>query len=48
MMISVDMVKYFIPLLEERGYEEKSEELKTRLKKYVDVEESGSSRIQRR
>jgi hypothetical protein len=48
MMISVEMVKYFIPLLEERGYEEKSEELKTRLKKYVDVEESGSSRIQRR
>jgi MFS family permease len=48
MMISVEMVKYFIPLLEERGYEEKAEELKTRLEKYVDIEESGSSRIQRR
>jgi hypothetical protein len=48
MMISVEMVKYFIPLLEERGYEEKAEELKTRLSKFIDTEESGASRIQRR
>lgn len=48
MMISVEMVKYFIPLLEERGYEEKALELKTRLSKFVDTEENGASRIQRR
>ncbi|KAI9550200.1 hypothetical protein GHT06_003572 [Daphnia sinensis] len=48
MMISVEMVKYFIPLLEERGYEEKAEELKARLSRFIDTEESDTSRIQRR
>lgn len=48
MMISVEMVKYFIPLLEERGYTEKAQQLKTRLSEFVDTEDSGESRIQRK
>lgn len=31
MMISIEMIRYFIPLLEERGYTEKAEELTLRL-----------------
>lgn len=47
MMISVEMVKYFIPLLEERGYQEKAQELKLRMEKFLGPEESGGSLIPR-
>jgi hypothetical protein len=47
MMISVEMVKYFIPLLEERGYQEKAQELKLRMEKFLGPEESGESLIPR-
>lgn len=47
MMISVEMVKYFIPLLEERGYQEKVQELKLRMEKFLGPEESGGSLIPR-
>ncbi|MBN7817391.1 glycosyltransferase family 117 protein [Algoriphagus pacificus] len=35
MMISIEMIRYFIPLLEERGYQEKADELRTRLRLYM-------------
>jgi hypothetical protein len=38
MMISIEMVRYFIPLLEERGYQEKADELKARLTAYMGSE----------
>ncbi|NVJ85855.1 MAG: DUF2723 domain-containing protein [Algoriphagus sp.] len=42
MMISIEMIRYFIPLLEERGYEEKAEELRTRMESLLGPEESGT------
>ncbi len=50
MMISVEMIRYFIPLLEERGYQEKAQELKLRMEKYMGPEESsrGGGALQRR
>ncbi|WP_026954875.1 glycosyltransferase family 117 protein [Algoriphagus vanfongensis] len=38
MMISIEMIKYFIPLLEERGYQEKAQELKLRLESLIGQE----------
>ena len=48
MMISIEMVKYFIPLLEERGYQEKAQELSLRLNSLLGTESRGPSRLQRR
>jgi MFS family permease len=49
MMISIEMVKYFIPLLEERGYQEKAQELKLRMSTLLGEEESsGGSLLDRR
>ncbi|WP_075349514.1 glycosyltransferase family 117 protein [Algoriphagus marinus] len=49
MMISIEMVKYFIPLLEERGYQEKAQELKLRMSSLLGAEESsGGSLLDRR
>ena len=48
MMISIEMVKYFIPLLEERGYQEKAQELSQRLNSLLGSESQGPSRLQRR
>ena len=49
MMISIEMVKYFIPLLEERGYQEKAQELKLRMSSLLGEEESnGGSLLDRR
>jgi hypothetical protein len=46
MMISVELIKYFIPLLEERGYQEKAQELSKRLESLMGSEskEPGSLR----
>jgi hypothetical protein len=38
MMISVELIKYFIPLLEERGYKEKAQELGKRLESLMGSE----------
>jgi hypothetical protein len=38
MMISVELIKYFIPLLEERGYKEKAQELSKRLESLMGSE----------
>ncbi|SFN63090.1 Protein of unknown function [Algoriphagus ornithinivorans] len=48
MMISIEMVKYFIPLLEERGYQDKAQELSLRLNSLLGTESQGPSRLQRR
>ncbi|MGM0944607.1 MAG: glycosyltransferase family 117 protein [Bacteroidota bacterium] len=48
MMISIEMVKYFIPLLEERGYQEKAQELKLRLEDFVGSESNQPGVLQRR
>jgi hypothetical protein len=45
MMISIEMVKYFIPLLEERGYQEKAQELKLRMGSLLGAEESGGGSV---
>lgn len=45
MMISIEMVKYFIPLLEERGYQEKAQELKLRMGSLLGAEESSGGSI---
>ncbi|MFT4857393.1 MAG: hypothetical protein ACI9ZX_002672 [Algoriphagus sp.] len=45
MMISIEMVKYFIPLLEERGYQEKAQELKLRMGSLLGAEESGGGSL---
>lgn len=48
MMISIEMVKYFIPLLEERGYQEKAQELKLRMEQFLGPQQSGGGVLQRR
>ncbi|MFC3417465.1 glycosyltransferase family 117 protein [Algoriphagus hitonicola] len=48
MMISIEMVKYFIPLLEERGYQERAQELKLRLEDFVGAESNEPGILQRR
>jgi hypothetical protein len=42
------MIKYFIPLLEERGYTEKSLDLKKRLESLIGKESEDPSTIRRR
>ncbi|WBL43764.1 DUF2723 domain-containing protein [Algoriphagus halophytocola] len=48
MMISIEMIRYFIPLLEERGYQEKAQELKLRIEQYLGPQQSGGGQLQRR
>jgi hypothetical protein len=48
MMISIEMVKYFIPLLEERGYQEEAQALKLKLEGLIGPNESSGGMIQRR
>ncbi len=48
MMISIEMVKYFIPLLEERGYQEKAQELKLRLESLIGEESAAPGLLDRR
>lgn len=48
MMISIEMVKYFIPLLEERGYQEEAQKLKLRLESLIGTESSEPGILQRK
>jgi hypothetical protein len=48
MMISVEMIRYFIPLLEERGYQEKAQALKLRMEQFLGPQQSGGSALDRR
>ncbi|GMQ29688.1 DUF2723 domain-containing protein [Algoriphagus confluentis] len=48
MMISIEMVKYFIPLLEERGYQEEAQNLKLRLESLIGSESSQPGILERR
>jgi hypothetical protein len=48
MMISIEMVKYFIPLLEERGYQEEAQSLKLRLESLIGVESAQPGVLERR
>lgn len=48
MMISIEMVKYFIPLLEERGYQEEAQALKLRLESLIGAESAEPGRLERR
>ena len=48
LLVSIEMVKFFIPLLEERGYTEKSLELKKRLESLIGKESEDPSTIRRR
>ncbi|MFC5626890.1 glycosyltransferase family 117 protein [Algoriphagus winogradskyi] len=48
MMISIEMIRYFIPLLEERGYQEKAQELKLRMEQFLGPQQSGGSALDRR
>ena len=48
MMISIEMIKYFIPLLEERGYEEEAAKLKERLESLIGSDSSSPSILERK
>lgn len=48
MMISIEMVKYFIPLLEERGYQEEAQNLKLRLESLIGTESAQPGVLERR
>ncbi|GAA0881109.1 DUF2723 domain-containing protein [Algoriphagus jejuensis] len=48
MMISIEMVKYFIPLLEERGYQEEAQNLKLRLESLIGADSAAPGRLERR
>lgn len=48
MMISIEMIKYFIPLLEERGYQEKAQELKLRLESLIGQQSQSPGVLDRR
>uniref|UniRef100_UPI0040473143 glycosyltransferase family 117 protein n=2 Tax=Algoriphagus sp. TaxID=1872435 RepID=UPI0040473143 len=48
MLVAIEMIKYFIPLLEERGYQEKGQALKERLEKWIGNESEEPSSIRRR
>jgi hypothetical protein len=48
MMISIEMVKYFIPLLEERGYQEEAQKLKLRLESLIGSESAQPGMLERR
>ena len=48
LLVSIEMVKFFIPLLEERGYTEKSLDLKKRLESLIGKESEDPSTIRMR
>ena len=48
MMISIEMIKYFIPLLEERGYQEEAQQLKLRLESLIGTESAQPGVLERR
>jgi hypothetical protein len=48
MMISIEMVKYFIPLLEERGYQEEAQKLKQRLESLIGSDSASPGILQRK
>lgn len=48
LLVSIEMIKYFIPLLEERGYQEKALDLKKRLESMIGKESEEPSTIRRR
>jgi hypothetical protein len=48
MMISVELIKYFIPLLEERGYQEKAQELSKRLESLMGSESKEPGTLRRK
>lgn len=48
LLVSIEMIKFFIPLLEERGYTEKSLDLKKRLEGLIGKESEDPSTIRRR
>ncbi len=48
LLVSIEMVKFFIPLLEERGYTEKSLDLKKRLESLIGKESEDPSTIRRK
>ena len=48
LMISIELIKYFIPLLMEEGYPEKAEELRKNLEKWIGAESNEPSSFQRR
>lgn len=48
MMISIEMVKYFIPLLEERGYQEEAQNLESRLQSLIGADSAAPGMLERR
>jgi len=48
MMISIEMIKYFIPLLEERGYQEEAQNLKLRLESLIGTESAQPGVLEKR
>lgn len=48
LLVSIEMVKFFIPLLQERGYTEKSLDLKKRLESLIGKESEDPSTIRKR
>ena len=48
LLVSIEMIKYFIPLLEERGYQEKALELKKRMESLIGKESEEPSSLRRR
>jgi hypothetical protein len=48
LLVSIEMIKYFIPLLEERGYQEKAQDLKKRLESLIGKESEEPSSLIRR
>ncbi|MBN7812973.1 DUF2723 domain-containing protein [Algoriphagus sp. H41] len=48
MMISIEMVKYFIPLLEERGYQEEAQSLQSRLQSLIGADSAAPGMLERR
>jgi hypothetical protein len=48
LMISIEMIKYFIPLLKEEGYPKEAEELRKNLEKWIGAESNEPSSFDRR
>jgi hypothetical protein len=48
LMISIEMIKYFIPLLKEEGYPKEAEELRKNLEKWIGSESNEPSSFERR
>ena len=47
-LISIEMIRYFIPLLEERGYEDRADKLAARLEQFLGPQESNGSMLDRK